>query len=46
MTDGAFVGIEGVFQMANGDRRVMVLIELMGKPVVMKVDAASLQKVM
>lgn len=45
LTDGAFVGIEGVFQMANGDRRVMVLIELMGKPVVMKVDAASLQKV-
>lgn len=45
LTDGAFVGIEGVFQMANGDRRVMVLIELMGKPVVMKVDAASLRKV-
>jgi transcriptional antiterminator RfaH len=45
LTDGAFVGIEGVFRMADGDRRVMVLIELMGKPVVMKVDAASLQKV-
>jgi len=45
LTDGAFVGIEGVYQMADGDRRVMVLIELMGKPVVMKVDAASLQKV-
>lgn len=46
LTDGAFVGIEGVYQMADGERRVMVLIELMGKPVVMKVDAASLQKVM
>lgn len=46
LTDGAFAGIEGVFQIANGGRRVMVLIELMGKPVVMKVDAASLQKVM
>ena len=46
LTDGAFVGIEGVYHMADGERRVMVLIELMGKPVVMKVDAASLQKVM
>lgn len=45
LNDGAFVGIEGVYQMADGERRVMVLIELMGKPVVMKVDAASLQKV-
>ena len=31
--------------MADGDRRVMVLIELMVKPVVVKVDVASLQKV-
>jgi len=46
LTDGAFVGVEGVYQMADGERRVMVLIELMSKPVVMKVDAASLQKVM
>jgi len=46
LTDGAFVGIEGIYQMADGERRVMVLIELMGKPVVMKVDTASLQKVM
>ena len=45
LTDGAFVGIEGVYQMTDGERRVMVLIELMGKPVVMKVDATSLQKV-
>ena len=46
LTDGAFAGIEGVYQMADGERRVMVLIELIGKPVVMKVDVASLQKVM
>ncbi len=46
LTDGAFVGIEGIYQMADGERRVMVLIELMGKPVVMKVDAVRLKKVM
>lgn len=45
LTDGAFVGIEAVYQMADEERRVLVLIELMGKPVVMRVDAASLQKV-
>lgn len=45
LTDGAFAGIEGVYRITDGDRRVMVLIELMGKPVVVKVDAASLQKV-
>ena len=33
VTDGPFAGIEGVFQMASGEQRVMVLIELMNKPV-------------
>lgn len=33
VTQGPFAGIEGVFQMANGEQRVMVLIELMSKPV-------------
>ncbi len=33
VTQGPFAGIEGVFQMATGEERVMVLIELMSKPV-------------
>lgn len=33
VTQGPFAGIEGVFQMASGEQRVMVLIELMSKPV-------------
>ena len=32
ITDGPFSGIEGVFQLAEGEKRVMVLIELMSKP--------------
>lgn len=33
VTQGPFAGIEGVFQIASGEQRVMVLIELMSKPV-------------
>lgn len=33
ITQGPFAGIEGVFQIASGEQRVMVLIELMSKPV-------------
>lgn len=46
LTYGAFADIEGVYHMADGERRAMVLIELIAKPVLMKVDVASLQKVM
>jgi hypothetical protein len=41
-TDGVCVVIEGFYQMADGERRVMLLIKLIGKPV----DVNSLQKVM
>lgn len=44
LTDGAFAGIEGIYQMADGERRVMVLIELLSKPVVMRVTPACLRK--
>jgi transcriptional antiterminator RfaH len=33
ITQGPFAGIEGVFQMAQGEQRVMVLIELMSQSV-------------
>jgi len=45
VTEGAFAGIEGIYQMAEGERRVMVLIELLSKPVAMRVSPASLRKV-
>lgn len=44
LTEGAFAGIEGIYQMTEGERRVMVLIELLSKPVVMRVSPASLRK--
>ena len=45
LTEGPFGGIEGIYQMADGDRRVMVLIELMSKKVAVPVMAGNLRKV-
>lgn len=39
-----FTGVEGIYQVADGERRVMVLIEMLGKPVVVRVMPASLRK--
>jgi transcriptional antiterminator RfaH len=44
LTEGLFAGIEGIYQMADGDRRVMVLIELMSKKVVVQVLPGGLRK--
>ena len=40
-----FAGIEGIYQMADGERRVMVLIELLSKQVRVRVAPANLRKV-
>lgn len=45
LTEGAFNGVEGVYQMADGDHRVMVLIELLSKQATICVAPASLRKV-
>ena len=45
LTQGPFAGIEGIYQMADGDRRVMVLIELMSKKVAVPVEMGALRKV-
>jgi transcriptional antiterminator RfaH len=45
LVDGIFACIEGVYQMADGESRVMVLIEMLGKPVAVRVNPSSLFKV-
>lgn len=45
LAEEPFVGIKGVYKMADGERRVMVLIEILSKPVVIRVAPASLRKV-
>ncbi len=44
LTEAPFAGIEGIYQMADGERRVMVLIEILSKPVAVRVRPVSLRK--
>ncbi len=41
VVDGPFAGVEGIFQALDGTQRVMILIELMSKPVRMAVAPTS-----
>lgn len=45
LTQALFAGIEGIYQMADGECRVMVLIELLYKQVRVRVGLANLPKV-
>jgi transcriptional antiterminator RfaH len=45
VTYGPFAGIEGTYQMADGERRVMVLIELLSKSVALQMLPGSLRKI-
>ena len=44
LTQGAFVGLEGIYQMADGESRAMVLIEILSKPVRIAVEPVGLRK--
>ena len=44
LTEAPFAGIEDIYQMADGERRVMVLIESLSRQVAVKVSPASLRK--
>ena len=44
LTHGAFAGLEGIYQMADGESRAMVLIEILSKTVRIAVEPAELQK--
>ncbi len=45
VTDGPFVGVEAIYQMADGESRVMVLLNILSKQVKMSVPPASIRKV-
>lgn len=42
--DGAFAGIEAIFQTADAERRAMILLEILSKPVRMQIDSSRLRK--
>ena len=45
VTEGAFVGVEAIYQMADAEGRVMVLLNILSKQVKLSVQAGSLRKV-
>jgi transcriptional antiterminator RfaH len=45
VAEGPFAGLQAIYQMASGENRAMVLIELMGKSAQMQIAPASLRKV-
>lgn len=45
LTEAPFAEVEGIYQMADGERRAMVLIEMLSKQVRVQVAPASLRKI-
>lgn len=45
ITDGPFAGIEAVYQTSDAERRSLILLEILSKPVEMKIDTVALRKV-
>ena len=45
VSDGPFVGVEAIYQMADAEGRVMVLLNILSKQVKMTVMPASIRKV-
>jgi transcriptional antiterminator RfaH len=44
LTQGAFAGLEGIYQIADGESRAMVLVEILNKPVRIAIEPAELRK--
>ena len=45
VTDGPFVGVQAIYQMADGEGRVMLLLNILSKQVKMTVSPSSVRKV-
>ena len=44
VADGPFAGLEAIYQTTDAERRSMILLEMLSKPVSMRIDATSLRK--
>jgi transcriptional antiterminator RfaH len=42
--DGPFAGVEGIFQALDGTQRVMILFELMSKPVKLAMEPSNIRR--
>lgn len=44
VTHGPFAGLEAIYQMADGEGRVMVLLNILSKPVKLSIEPAAVRK--
>jgi transcriptional antiterminator RfaH len=44
ITEGAFAGLEAIYQMSDGEQRVMVLLNIMSKPVKLRLEPTEVRK--
>lgn len=44
ITDGPFAGIEAIYQTTDAERRSMILLSMLNKPVAMRIEPAQLRK--
>ena len=44
ITDGPFAGIEAIYQTADAERRSMILLSMLNKPVAMRIEPGKLRK--
>jgi transcriptional antiterminator RfaH len=44
VADGPFAGIEAIFKTADAESRSMILLEMLSKPVAMRIETARLRK--
>jgi len=45
ITDGPFAGLEAIYQMSDGEQRVMVLLNIMSKPVALSLEPTDVRKI-
>jgi transcriptional antiterminator RfaH len=43
--EGAFAGMEAIYQTADAERRSMILLNMLNKPVQMRIEPSLLRKV-
>ncbi len=44
VADGPFAGLDAIYQTTDAERRSMILLEILSKPVPMRIDTANLRK--
>ncbi len=45
VTEGPFIGFEAIYQTTDAERRSMILLEFLNKPVSVKINTAGLEKI-